>query len=245
MPSLPTRRAAAPGETPLLDGRSPAQGRSSNLSADRNLRAEERFTPADSEGRWGWLLLALTALSVVIWWQPWSAHAPVANSPRTVPGSAPAEQTVQINPRTVPPKSGQAGEGLQIRAGRSAPGGPVTRCSINGVTTFSDTVCDGVAGATVVDVGTMNVAEATRQTEGPLTRHDERLSSESQQAQPDCPSALDIRNLETRLSGRMPAPSNAQSVRLELVKARSCTTLGLRYEKTEWARLRAALRGEE
>ena len=62
---------------------------------------------------------------------------------------------------------------------------------------------------------------------------------------PACPSDLDIRNLETRLSAVVHRASNEARVRQELQKATTCRQVGARYSEVDWKVLQAVLRGEE
>jgi hypothetical protein len=61
---------------------------------------------------------------------------------------------------------------------------------------------------------------------------------------PACPTDLDLRNLDVRLSAVLHHPDNAHSVRVEQGRAVSCRTAGARYTEQDWKRLRAVLRGE-
>jgi len=60
-----------------------------------------------------------------------------------------------------------------------------------------------------------------------------------------CPTDLDLRNLDVRLSSVINRPGNEQSVRSEQRKAVLCRTTGSRYTDKDWRQLRAVLRGEQ
>lgn len=62
---------------------------------------------------------------------------------------------------------------------------------------------------------------------------------------PACPSDLDIKNMETRLSARVVAPDNASSLHLEKAKAMTCRTAGGRYSQDDWKRMKAVTRGDQ
>ena len=61
---------------------------------------------------------------------------------------------------------------------------------------------------------------------------------------PACPSDTDIKNIDTRLSSRVSAPSNEVSVRAERQRAVRCRTIGLRYTAADWERMKAIIRGD-
>lgn len=62
---------------------------------------------------------------------------------------------------------------------------------------------------------------------------------------PACPSDLDIRNIDTRLSARVISPANEQTLRAERRKAVQCRQSNKRYSEKEWRRLEAVIRGED
>ena len=61
---------------------------------------------------------------------------------------------------------------------------------------------------------------------------------------PACPSDTDIKNIDTRLSSRVSAPSNEISVRAERQRAVRCRTIGSRYTPADWERMKAIIRGD-
>jgi hypothetical protein len=61
---------------------------------------------------------------------------------------------------------------------------------------------------------------------------------------PACPSDTEIKNIDTRLSSRISAPSNEMSVRAERQHAVRCRIFGLRYTHADWQRLAAVIRGD-
>lgn len=62
---------------------------------------------------------------------------------------------------------------------------------------------------------------------------------------PACPSDLDIKNIETRLSARVVPPDNAGSLHQEKAKAMTCRTAGGRYSQDDWKRMKAVTRGDQ
>lgn len=62
---------------------------------------------------------------------------------------------------------------------------------------------------------------------------------------PQCPTDLDLRNIETRLSARTAKPGNQTSLRAEQMLAINCRMNGTRYSESDWQRLRAVVRGEQ
>jgi hypothetical protein len=211
----------------------------------REHHREQPFSPPETRGSWGWLLFIVSAALAVLWWQPWAPRSSAITPVQPVQNS-PAGQSNQRTREASGNAVDLPGVGIPNRAPAAQSRGRVTRCSINGVTTFSDSACDGVAGATDIDVPPVNVVQAPRPSGMPTAHGAEQLSSNaSPDSEPRCPSGLDIRNLETRLSGRIPAAANSDAVKLEIIKAKECIAIGSRYTETEWKRLRAVLRGEE
>jgi hypothetical protein len=60
-----------------------------------------------------------------------------------------------------------------------------------------------------------------------------------------CPTETDIRNIHTRLSARVIAPSNRAALYTELAKAERCPVIGRRYTYEDWKRLEGVLRGDD
>jgi len=88
--------------------------------------------------------------------------------------------------------------------------------------------------ALVLAVGSISAAA---QQNLPPVQYDER-------GVPTCPSDLDLRNLDVRLSATVRRPENEASVRQEQRLAIHCRMAGSRYTEKDWERLRAVLRGE-
>jgi hypothetical protein len=61
----------------------------------------------------------------------------------------------------------------------------------------------------------------------------------------DCPSDLDLKNIETRLSGQVIPARNRTALHQERWKALECRAIGARYDYHAWNRLEAVLRGED
>jgi hypothetical protein len=61
----------------------------------------------------------------------------------------------------------------------------------------------------------------------------------------DCPSDLDLKNIETRLSGQLLPVGNRRALHHERWKALECRAIGARYDYGAWKRLEGVLRGED
>ncbi len=67
----------------------------------------------------------------------------------------------------------------------------------------------------------------------------------TQYGAPKCPTDLDIKNMETRMSARVIPAKNRVALEAEHAKAHLCRRAGTEYTPDDWKRMKAVTRGDD
>lgn len=127
----------------------------------------------------------------------------------------------------------------------------VYRCESGGRISYSDAPC-GSGAIRSVEIGG-NRVERVERVVAPVTAGvpatagvpDAGLLPPQGPGPGACPGELDLRNIETRLSGQVVPAKNRAALYHERWKAQQCRVVGGRYGHEDWKRLEGVLRGED